>query len=126
MFASVCAIHGGHAYAVLVTIPFDTVGSAAAQTAPFGISLFVSNSFTDTQGISGAFTGNLAAPIGPPRALSLGGTPGAAAYFHFSPLPGYEIHAIGISATGAFADQSTTFHVFAANTNLKFLTSTRR
>jgi hypothetical protein len=94
------AVCGGRVHGVLVTIPFDTAGSAAAQTAPFGISLFVSNSFTTTQGISGSFTGNASAPINPPRALSLGSTPGPATYFHFSPLPGYKIDSIGISATG--------------------------
>jgi hypothetical protein len=112
-----CTIHGGPAYPVLVTIPFDTAGSAAAQTAPFGISLFVSNSFANTVGISGAFTGNVAAPIGPPGALQLGSSPGPLTYFHFSPLPGYEIDSIGISATGGFTGLSTTFRVFAANEN---------
>jgi hypothetical protein len=118
-FAIAC--HAPPAGAVIVTIPFDTPGSAAAQTAPFGISLFVSNSFTTTQGISGSFTGNPSAPIGPPSALSLGATPGPATYFHFSPLPGYRIDSIGISATGAVTGQSTTFRVFAANENLDFI-----
>lgn len=114
-------LDAGRAHSVLVTIPFDTPGSAAAQTAPFGISLFVSNSFTTTQGISGLFTGNVNAPIGPPSALSLGASPGPTTYFHFSPLPGYRIDSIGISATGAFTGQATTFHVFAANENLDFI-----
>lgn len=78
----------------------------------------MSNSFANTSGISGAFTGNATAPIGPPSALSLGASPGPATYFHFSSLPGFVINSIGISATGGFTDQSTTFRVFAANENL--------
>jgi hypothetical protein len=114
----VLAVGVGPAYAAVVIVPFDTPGSVAAQTASVGISTFVSNSFTTTQGISGLFTGNPSAPIGPPSALSLGATPGIGTYFHFSPLPGYRINSIGISATGAFTGQSTTFRVFAANENL--------
>jgi hypothetical protein len=114
----VFAIFGGYAHSAVVIVPFDTPGSVAAQTASVGISTFVSNSFATTQGISGLFTGNPSAPIGPPSALSLGATPGPATYFHFSPLPGYRINSIGISATGAFTGQSTTFRVFAANENL--------
>jgi hypothetical protein len=107
--------------AAIVVVPFDTPGLAAAQTAPIGVSLFVSNDFAFTSGISGLFTGNPSAPIGPPSALQLGASPGPLTYFHFSPLPDYEIHAIGISATGAFPDQSTTFRVFAANEALESL-----
>ncbi len=114
-------MYGGRAYPTLVTIPFNTPGSVAAQTAPFGISTFVSNSFATTQGIHFLFTGNASAPIGPPSALSLGASPGPATYFHFSPLPGYQINSIGISATGGYTDQSTTFRVFAANENLSFI-----
>jgi hypothetical protein len=106
------------AYSAIVIVPFDTPGSVAAQTAAVGISTFVSNSFATTGGISGLFTGNPSAPIGPPSALSLGAIPGPATYFHFSPVPGYRINSIGISATGAFTGQSTTFRVFAANEDL--------
>jgi hypothetical protein len=120
VFTAACllAVCSGQAYSAVVIVPFDTPGSVAAQTASVGISTFVSNSYTTTQGISGLFIGNPSAPIGPPSALSLGATPGPATYFHFSPLPGYKINSIGISATGAFTGQSTTFRVFAANENL--------
>jgi hypothetical protein len=103
------------------TVDFNVNGLAAAQTAPIGVSLFPSNSFANTGGISGLFTGNADAPIGPPSALSLGGTPGIATYFHFSPLPDYRIHAIGIAATGGFTNQATTFHVLAVDSELNLL-----
>ena len=92
LVALAVALASSTADATLVVVPFDTPGAAAAQTAPVGISLFASNSFTTTQGISGLFTGNATAPIGPPSALSLGSSPGAATYFHFAPLPGYQIN----------------------------------
>ncbi len=112
----------GQASAVLVTIPFNTPNvPVPSETSPFGISTFVSNSFFYTQGIHFQFTGNANAPINPPSAIELGSSPGPATYFHFSPLPGYRIDSIGISATGAFTGQSTTFRVFAANENLDFI-----
>jgi hypothetical protein len=87
------------------TVAYNTPGaSVVTETAPYDFSLFVSNSFATAQGISGLFTGNANAPIGPPSALSLGPSPGPATYFHFSPMSGFDINAIGLSATGAFTD----------------------
>jgi hypothetical protein len=103
------------------TVPFDDPGLAVVQTQPIGVDLFASNSSPFTGGISSLFTGNAAAPIGPPRALSLGASPGPFTYFHFSPLPGFEINHIGISATGAVLNQSTTFRVFAAFEDASFV-----
>jgi hypothetical protein len=98
------------------TLAYNTLGAnVVSETVPYGVSLFVSNSFATASGISGLFTGNANAPIGRPSALSLGGAPGPATYFHFSPLAGYSINAIGLSATGGYTDQSTTFRVFASD-----------
>jgi len=105
-----------------VTIPFDSsTTTAAAQAFPHGVNVFASNSSFFTTGISGGFTGNADAPIGPPRALGLGQNPGPATYYHFSPATGHQIDAIGISATGAFANQSTTFHVLVIDVDSNLL-----
>jgi hypothetical protein len=103
------------------TILFNTPGSVTAQTTPFGVDTFASNSFSVTEGISGAFTGNANAPLDPPSAMEFGPTPGIATYFHFSPHAGFNINAIGVSATGAFTDQTTTFQVIAIDTALHLL-----
>ncbi len=97
------------------TVTYNTPGSVFLQTAPYGVDVFVAGPFTNTSGIHFLFTGNANAPIGPPSALSLGGTPGPSTYFHFSPQSGYNLNAIGLSATGGYTDQSTTFHVIAVD-----------
>ncbi|MBI2825524.1 MAG: SUMF1/EgtB/PvdO family nonheme iron enzyme [Planctomycetia bacterium] len=104
------------------TVAYNTPGAnVVAETALYGVNLFVSNSFATASGISGLFTGNANAPIVPPGALSLGATAGPATYFHFSPQSGFNLNAIGLSATSGFTNASTTFRVFAANQALDSL-----